>query len=90
MDRLRLEHEGVIISEDTKQIWKENEKIQKKNDKELLRIQHKIHSMKFKNFVKPDQRLLIEFNSGKSIPGIAYLSNVRSVTMASRKHSRKK
>jgi len=38
MDRLRLENEGVIISEDTKQIWKENEKIQKKNDKELLRI----------------------------------------------------
>ena len=90
MDRIRLEQEGVIISADTKQIWKENDKIQKKNDKELMKIQHRIHSMKFKNFIKPDHRLLIEFNSGKSIPGIAYLHNVRSATAAVRKHSRKK
>ena len=47
MDRIRLEHEGVIISEDTKQIWKENEKISDKNDKEYVGIKHKIHKMKF-------------------------------------------
>ena len=38
MDRIRLENEGVIISDDTKHFWKENQKIQKKNDKELMRI----------------------------------------------------
>ena len=56
MDRIRLEHEGVIISDDTKHIWRENQKIQKKNDKELMRIQQKIQNMKFRNFVGSDHQ----------------------------------
>ena len=38
MDRIRLEQEGVVISDDTKHLWKENQKIQRKNEKELMRI----------------------------------------------------
>ena len=42
MNRIRLENEGVVFSDNTRQVWKEKEKIQRRTEKELHKIQMKI------------------------------------------------
>lgn len=79
---MKIEGEGVVVTDDTKQLWKENQKIQRKNEKELIRIQQKISSMKFKRYIESNSdRLTIDIgSSSRPIPGIAYLTNVTSAT----------
>lgn len=38
LNRMNMENEGVLITDDTKHLWKENVKIQRKNEKELAKI----------------------------------------------------
>ena len=68
----------MVISEELRQLKLENMKIQRRNEKELQRIQSKIHKMKIKAWIEVDHHGM-PYTTNKeprASAGIAYLGGM--------------
>jgi len=82
----------MVISEELLHLKQANAKIQRRNEKELLRIQHKIHKMKVKAWVEVDRNgMPFTPNKESRAPaGIAYLGTSGNYNTVKSHKSRRK